>query len=304
MKKKIILIFCGFLFVLGGCSDATTSVSKSDTVMIQVGDEKITKGDFYTGLVAAGNSLPVEKKMNEILIDKEVPITDEIKEKAKETLASYKENYEGDKWVEAYTGMGYESEEEFFDEVLVYNERVTLLTQAYVKENFDELAKRFKPRMAQVIEISDPQKAEEAFVDAKKKDADFTLLAQTYGDTTKFDGSEVVYTTHSDLSDVLWNNIAGAKKSGKVIDKVLQDTTSGTYYIVKVTNHSPKKFKDEAIDAIKAITIDTTTPDAQGNMELSLADQAFHFYLQKYDYSIHDINVYETLLSTSKKFER
>ncbi|MDQ0359294.1 peptidyl-prolyl cis-trans isomerase [Breznakia pachnodae] len=303
MKKKLMAIFCGSLLVLSGCSDATTTVQNDDKVLITVGDDEITKGDMYTGLVAAGNITPVSTKMSEILVDKVVPVTDEIEESAKETLASYKESY-GDDWEKTYQGYGYDTEEDFYNDVILLNARVTKLTEAYVKDNFTELAKRFKPRKAEIIEITDADKAEEALKEAKKDDADFAKIADTYGDKTTYNGSEAVYNTHSGLADVLWNNISSVEKNNTVVDKVLQDTTSGTYYIVRVTNVSPKKFKEEAIESMKDITIDTSTTDEDGNTELSLADQAFQYYLQKYDYSIHDINVYEALLSSSKKYER
>ena len=303
MKKKLMAIFCGSLLILSGCSDATTSVENDDKVLITVGDEDITKGDIYTGLVATGNITPVSEKMTEILVDKVVPVTEEIEKSAKETLASYKESY-GDKWEETYKTSGYETEEDFYNNVVLLNTRVPLITDAYIKDNFTELAKRFKPRKAEIIEIADIEKTEEALKAAKAKDADFTKIADTYGVTTTYNGSEKVYNSHSGLADVLWTNISSVEKNGTIIDKVLQDTTSGSYYLVRVTNISPKKFEDEAIASIKSITIDTTTADADGNTELSLADQAFQYYLQKYKYSIHDINVYESLLSASKKYER
>ncbi|MDL2276935.1 peptidyl-prolyl cis-trans isomerase, partial [Breznakia sp. OttesenSCG-928-G09] len=178
------------------------------------------------------------------------------------------------------------------------------LTSVYVKDNFKELSGRFKPRKVEIIEISDADKAQKALDAAKEKKSDFAKIAKEYGDTTTYDGSEKVYTTHSGLPDVVWNNIESTKKNNTVIDKLLQDTNAGTYYVVRVTNVKPSKFKEDAITAMKDISIDTTTTDENGSTELSLADQAFQYYLQKYDYSIHDINVYETLLSTSKKYER
>lgn len=301
MKKKILALFCGVLFITG-CSDATTQVNDKNSVLIKVGDEEITKGDLYTALVAQGNITPIETRMYKILVDKLVPVTEELEKEAKEKLDGYKETY-GDEWEKAYKDAGYESEEVFYNDVVLLNARVSKLTELFVADDFNALAKEFKPRKAAIIEVSDVTKAEEALAAAKEKDSDFAEVAKTYGTTTTYKGEAAIYNTNSGLSDVLWNNIVGAEKDNTVIDKVLQDTTSGTYYIVKVINVDPSKFKEEAITSITKINIDTTT-DANGNTPLSLADQAFVYFLNKYDYSIHDINIYQILLASSKKFQR
>lgn len=303
MKKILIGIFCGSLLLVGGCSDATTKVENSDKVLITIGDDEITKGDIYTGLVAQGSATPIEKKMYTILIEKEVPITEEIEKEAKANLQTFKDSY-GEKWEESYKNEGYETEEAYYKDVLLLNVRVGKLKNIYVKNNFNDLAKRFKPRKAQIIEVKDVEKAKQALEAAKKDGSDFATIATEFGDTTTYNGAEAVYNSNSGLADALWSNIVGVKKNGTVIDKVLQDTTSGSYYIIKVTNVKPSDFKEEAIISMKDINVDTTALDENGNTELSIADQAFRYFLEKYDYSIHDIDVYQSLLTSSKKYER
>lgn len=302
MKKKLIAVFCGSLFLISGCSDATTQISDANKVLITIDGEEIDKGDIYDGLIAQGNITPIETKMDEILVDKLVPVDDKISEEAQKTLDGYKTSY-GDDWEKTYQDAGYKTEKDFFNDVVLLNTRISKLVELYVNADFKALAKEYNPRKAEIIQVKDMETAQKVLSEAKKKGSKFNDLATASGDVTTYDGTAKVYNSKSGLPDVVWNNIVGTEKSGTVIDKVLQDTTSGTYFIVRVSEVNPNKFKKEAVASIQSIQVDTTA-DAQGNTPLSLSDQAFEYYLHKYDYSIHDIDIYQALLSKSQKFER
>ncbi|MDH6367776.1 MULTISPECIES: peptidyl-prolyl cis-trans isomerase [unclassified Breznakia] len=299
MKKRILTVACASLLLVSGCSNATTQVKDDDKVLIKVGDEEITKGDIYTGLVAQGNITPVQRAMSEILVDKLVKVDDDIKKQADEDLAYYKEMY-GDQWETTYKSYGYKDEEAFYNDVILLNARMNKLTSLYVKDNLAELVKEFKPRKAQVFQVKDEEKAKKALEAAKKKDADFTAIAKEYGDEGTYNGSEAIYNTNSGLPDVVWKYIEEADKNG-VVDNMLQDPSAETYYIVKVTEKDYKKFKEEAITNISEISISASTEE---DAPKPLADRAFAYFLDKYDYSIHDVNIYQDLLSSSSKFEK
>ncbi|OCN05208.1 hypothetical protein A4S06_02155 [Erysipelotrichaceae bacterium MTC7] len=299
MKKKLLTVACASLLLVSGCSNATTQVEDDNKVLITIGDEEITKGDIYTGLVAQGNITPVQRAMSEILVDKLVKVDDEIKKAADEDLAYYKETY-GDQWENTYKSYGYADEESFYNDVILLNARMNKLTSLYVKANLADLAKEFSPKKAQIIQVKDEAKAKEALAAAKKKDADFAAVAKEFGDEGTYNGSEAIYNTNSGLPDVAWKYIEEASKKG-VVDKVLQDPTAETYYIVKVTQTNYEKFKDEAITNISEITITESTEE---DAPKPLADRAFAYYLKKYDYSIHDVKIYQELLSSSWKFEK
>lgn len=302
-KKKLGVVFASLTLLLSGCGNATTQIQNSKDELIKVGDYSFTKGMIYNSLVAQANINPIVNRMNQILVDEYVPITEEIKKAAETTLASYKESY-GDDWEKTYKNAGYATEEDFFNNVILLNERASKLTRIYLEKDFNDVIKTYNPRKVEIIEMKEIAKAEEALAAAKKDKSNFVEIAKQFGDTTTFDGNIKVYHSYSELPAVVWNNILKVDKDNTVIDKVLQDSTAAKFYIVRVTSVNPKQFKEEAVSAMTTIKIDTSVKDENGVVPLSLDELAFQYLIHTLDYSIHDVIIYQNLLSSSRKFER
>lgn len=298
INKKILAVFCGSLVFLGGCSDATTQISDKSEVLITVGNDKISKGDIYNGLLAQGSVSTIENQITKFLVDKEVPVSEELEKEAKKTLKEYREAY-GDDWKKTYKNAGFETEEAFYEDVVLVNTRAEKLTAAYIEQNYEDSIERFNPRKVQIIEIEDAADAEKAFEMAQENDSDFEAIAKEYG-TKTYKGTEAIYNSESGLPDVVWNKIDAAVGDDVLIDSILQDVSNEKFYIVRVTNSITETFKEEAIENMKEISGTITSSDTG----LKLSEEAFNFFLKKYDYSIHDITVYEALLSASEQYKR
>ena len=86
MKKSAML--CGAALVLGltACSDATTTVSNENEVLMEVAGTEVTKGDIYVGLKANGAVTELISDVTGYIVEQEVPVTDEIRQEAEDSL--------------------------------------------------------------------------------------------------------------------------------------------------------------------------------------------------------------------------
>lgn len=294
MKKLTMIFACALLLVVSGCSDASTNVSNHSEALITVGDEKITKGDLYEGLSVQGEITPITTAMDKQVVKVAVPVTDEIEKEAKASLASYKESVGEDNWTDHLSSNGYKDEDDFYKNSILLNIRKGKITENYVKENFDELNEQYKTRKLQIMVCEDKDKAKEAIAALKEND-DMSAVATKYGVTTTYNGSEGIYTNQSGIPSAVWNEIMNTK-DGKTFSSAIHDSTTGTYYIVKVVSSKAKKeFKDDAINTIKNLT--TTNEDGY-----TIEEVAYNYYLNKAGYSIHDATIYSYLLNNSKKY--
>ena len=85
-------------------------------------------------------------------------------------------------------------------------------------------------------------------------------------------------------------------EDGTYSDTVV-DTTTSYQYIIYVVSSDADEIKEEAIEALAA-SEDYTNDDG-----LSIDEEAFNYYLNKLGYSIHDVEIYEDLLSDSYMYE-
>ena len=292
--KKLLTATCAslLLITLTGCSDATTNVSDDSKALITVGDKEITKGDIYDGLISLGNVTPVSEALTEAVAAKAVKTSKAIKEEANASLKSLKENNED--W-DAYLKKNEYKNEKALLTHLINQAKESRITTQYIEDEYETLALRFELRQLQIVAITDSTKVEAA-LKAAKKDTDMSEVATTYGDTTTYNGSTAVYTNKSGLPTAVWKKVLKTT-SGKVVNQAVLDTPTNTYYIVKVVSAKTNKFKKDAINTVASLS--ATNDDG-----LTIADEAFKFYLDKFDYSIHDATVYSALINESAKYER
>lgn len=294
MKKLTTLFACALLLVVSGCSDASTNVTDSSDALITLGDEKITKGEVYEGLSVQGDITAIATAMDKQVVKIAVPITDEIEKEGQASLASYKESVGDANWEEHLASNGYKDEEDFYKNSILLNIRKGKITENYVTENFNELNDEYKARKLQIMVTEDKDKADEAITALKEND-DMSAVASKFGVTTTYNGSEGIYTNQSGIPSAVWNEILNTK-DGKTFSGAILDSATGNYYIVKVVSSNAKKeFKDDAINAIKNLTV--TNEDGY-----TIEEVAYNHYLNKAGYSIHDANIYSYLLNNSKKY--
>ena len=166
MKK--ILCCLALLFALTGCKDAVSGVTNGDEALITVGKTEITKNDVYTGLKTENGVSSIISKITAFVVEKEVPVTDEIKKEANEYLAEVKKSISDENWKAFLQTMGYKNDQQYIDERVILSVQANELTTTYVNENYDQLKEEFQIRKVQIFQTADSKVAAEVQEKVKK----------------------------------------------------------------------------------------------------------------------------------------
>ena len=279
--KKTVWLTCAAAAVLAlsGCSDAKADISNGDKVVAKVGNQEITKEDLYTTMKMSNAYNTVVEQVTKQIVDKEVPVTKEMETNAKAAFEDYKKTA-GTSFADYLKNSGYKSEEEYYKNIFLVDQQKQALNKKYVTDNYKTLMNEYHPMKAQILVFDDKETAQKAF-DAIKGGADFSDYAKT-GNTTNFSGAlQVVNSKTTGMSSVAFTQMKSVKKANTLIDKVISDASTGKFYVVKVVDSDPNNFKDEAINSVTALD--------------EAADTAFTFYLKKYNFTIYDIDVYNSV---------
>ena len=106
------ICMAALLVALSGCSNASTNISDPSIKIVTIGNTTtITRGDVYPILKNQGGVSSIISQVTKIICDKEVPVDDEIKKKAEESLATFKSLVGEENWESFIASTGYSSEE-------------------------------------------------------------------------------------------------------------------------------------------------------------------------------------------------
>ena len=144
MKKLMMLLLCGGLLVAcSSDSGYSVKVSKSDDAMITGSELKMTKQDYFNQLLDQYGAQQVLSEALTTIADKEVTDQEEINKLVAEREKTYAKNANGD--LEKYAkSLGYDSKEEYSQEVLVPDVKQELLRNKYIKENLEKMIKDYQ----------------------------------------------------------------------------------------------------------------------------------------------------------------
>lgn len=268
---------------MSGCANATTQVTNPNEKLITVGKDSITRETLYSTLLSQGQITPVINLVTEKLIDLEVPLTDEITAEAQKNFDDLKAAI-GDNFSKLIEQAGFTSEEAYFNDRVLYTVRAAKLTNVYLEENFAQAIATYKPMQVQILETTDAEKALTA-LNAIRDGQDFETIAKDTTTSTTFTGVTQVINSQMGIDTAAYAKIAGTKEAG-LIDEVIQGGTK--YYVVNVVDSNPENYKQAAIDSMAKIT--------------AAGDDAFQFFLTKYDFRIYDYDVYQAFQSQAPKF--
>lgn len=290
--KKIygILCACALSLTLAGCKDATAGVSDSKKALITVGNTNITKGDVYNVLKGnSGASTALTMTTNTLYELEGIKVDDNMKKRAEkefqESLKSSEQKEED--FIKNLKSYDIESKEDYFEQYYYPEYKQEALNEKYVNDKKKSVFNTYNPVKGRVLEASSKEKAENA-LKAVQNGENFESTAKKYGDTTTYSGKEEVYITESSLPQTVFSQMTNVSKNG-VISKVIEDTSSGKYYVVQVTEKDTSKFEEDAINTI----LETST---------SLDDTALTYYLEKHKFTIYDIDVYNGIKSTNESY--
>ncbi|HET6784822.1 MAG TPA: hypothetical protein VFH18_02230 [Erysipelotrichaceae bacterium] len=275
MKK--VLVILGLSLLLVGCGNKTTNVSNSKEVLIKVGDRTITIGEVYSQMMATDSTAIIKQMATRVILNKEVPVTDEMKVEADEVLKQFTDSVTDN--IELYLEYyGYKDTTDYYDNGILPSLQQEALVNTYLTENFDALVAGYRPKKIRLIEITDATLAAAALAEIKAGE-DFSVVADKYS-TSTYPGDEELVNNTSSLPDVVINFVDYL--TTPTLSDVLTDGT--TNYIVQITNADTNKLKQEIIDTF---AVDTT-----------FSDKALETYFVKHNFTIYDKSIYDVFVQT------
>lgn len=275
MKKLLIIL--SFSLLLMGCGNKTTVVSNSSDVLIKVGTRSITVGQVYSQMMATDATAIIKQMATRIILNKEVPVTDEIKVEADTALKEFVDSvYDSiDLYLEYY---GYKNEADYYENGIIPSIQQEKLVRTYLSENFDTIVAGYRPKKIRLIEITDAALAATALTEIKAGE-DFSVVADKYS-TATYPGNEEIINNTSSLPDVVINFVDYL--TTPTLSDVLNDGT--TNYIVQIINADTNKLKDEIIETF---AIDST-----------FMEKALESYFVKYNFTIYDRSIYDVFVQS------
>lgn len=275
MKK--VLVILGLSLLLMGCGNKTTNVSNSKEVLIKVGDRTVTIGEVYSQMMATDSTAIIKQMATRVILNKEVPVTDEMKVEADEVLKQFTDSVTDN--IELYLEYyGYKDTTDYYDNGIIPSLQQEALVNSYLAENFDALVAGYRPKKIRLIEITDATLAAAALAEIKAGE-DFSVVADKYS-TSTYPGDEELVNNTSSLPDVVINFVDYL--TTPTLSDVLTDGT--TNYIVQITNADTNKLKTEIVETFAA---DTT-----------FMEKALESYFVKHNFTIYDKSIYDVFVQT------
>lgn len=286
MKKLLSIMSVALLLTLTGCKDATTSISNGNEALITVNNQDITKNDVYKGLKNQNGVTAILSKITAFIVDKEVPVTDELKEEAKKSLETFKEAIGEESFNKYIESLGY-TEEQFLEEKVLINVRAENITKSYIQNNYDEIKKEYEVRKVQIFHTTDKDVAVE--VQEKVKNGELTIpeaVKEYEGITKTYTGEEQIVTNQSNFTKDTWNNILAVTEDNTLLDVYQYSADIKNFYVVKV------------------VDVDVDLEDAESTLQTitSIGDEAFAYYLKKYDFRVYDIDLYNGIKAQNSTY--
>lgn len=276
MIKKLIPILLAAI-LLAGCGNKTTIVSNQSDALIKVGTESITVGEVYNAMLAQDATAMVKQMATQIILNKEVPITDEMKAEAQTELDDFKASV-GD-MLETYLDYyGFKDEEDYYTNGILPTMQQEILVTKYLNDNYATIGAENLPKKVRIIEVTDATLAETALSEIKGG-KDFGDVAIAYS-TSSFPGNEELVYAGSELPDVVltWMNL----QTVPTLSTVIPDTTNATNYIVQITVADANKLQTEAVEFFAADT--------------NFMDTALKSYFVSNGFKIYDKTIYDAFV--------
>ena len=275
MKKLIVSITLGLLLV--GCGNQAAAISKPNDVLIKVGNESITSGQVYGLMVSTDATSVLKQQATQIILNKIVGLSDELKAKADEELVSFTESV-GDSLAMYLEYYGYKDTEDYLNNGIIPTLQQEELVKQYITTNFDALVAGYRPKMVRLIEITDATIAETALAELKAG-KDFSEVADLYS-TSNYPGDEELVNNTSSLPKVVIDYYD--YQTTPSLSKVLTDGT--TNFIVQVTEADTNKLTDEIIENF---TMDTT-----------FMEKTLEYYFVENGFTIYDKPLYDLFVQS------
>ena len=206
-----------------------------------------------------------------------MPVTDEMRSEAEETLNTYKTML-GDSFASYLQSYGFADEEEYLNNSLLVSLQAQKLTKVYVNEKYDDLVSRYSPKKIRIMQFTDEATANQA-LEQVKNGANFEETATSLGSSVS--AAETIATTQSSYATNVLSYLSAI--TDPTLSDVIADDNGANFYIVQVIATDAASYKDEAIDTIASIS--------------ALSSEASIFYFEKYNFTVYDKTIYDQLES-------
>lgn len=283
MKKILYLLILMVLLV--GCSDAHVKVSQPKEEILTIGNTSYTKSQLFSLMINQDPGTLVIQMAKQKILEKEIPINEEVKKQAQEELDYIKEIF-GDQFLTNISLYGFTSEQDYLDRALLPAAQEKLLTEKYVAANLDLLTAKYAPKKVRIIEFNDAEKANTALKEIKEG-KNVEEVAKAYSTSTTYNGKEQLVHIESSLPSIVTSFINEIKMPTLTSEPLLQETTS-KYYVVQVTETSPSRFEDEVKEQLSSLT--------------SVNEMVFQSYFKEGDFAVYDKSVYDSVVKSYSSY--
>lgn len=302
-----VIIIAILLIVLIGVSTKNTKTKNGDDIVIQVDGKTITANELYKELKKQSGEQVAINLIDEYILDKEYKTTDEMEKSAKSTIENYKKTY-GDQYDQflQYNGI---SDDEELKELLIKNNKLTSVTEDYIKETLTEkeMKKYYDEKIvgdisAKHILIStetddsltdeekeakkeEAKKKAEEIIAKLKKGEDFDKLAKKYSDDdqTKSKGGDLGYFNTGEMEEAF--ETAAYKLNVNEYTTTPVETSYG-YHIIMKTGQKDKPSYKKSKDSIKEKLV-----DEKKDNDSTISVKAMIALRKKYNIKIKDKTV-------------
>ena len=277
MKKYLLALVLGLL-VLSGCKDAVAKVSNPKETLITIGNQKITKEEVYEVLNRQDGFSTIFTDIRNVILEKEVEVTDEIRTAAEAKLEAEKKEY-GDDFADYLEVNGYATEDDYLNQYLIPAEKVSHLAESYIDENWEKVITAYYPTQVQIIECDSLEKIKEAqhkLTDGEKFED--VAAAYTLKSDELFDGKThtVSAADSSKLTSYITDFLKSATKEG--VSEVIENSSGSKFYLVNIVSRDVLSYKKAAVDSIKKSS--------------DITSEMYSHYYKKYGFRTYDISLY------------
>ena len=202
-------------------------------------------------------------------------------------MQSFKDTVGEENWSTFLSNMGYENEQQYLEERALLSVRASQLTSKYITDNYDEIKENYQIRKLRIFQTTDSSIAAE--VQEKVKNGELTIeeaVNQYDSVTTTYDGSEQILTNASGLGSDIWENIMAVTEDNTLLDLYQYSSDLSNFYVIEV------------------VSVDVPLEEAQSTIEglSTIADDAFAYYLDKYNFTVYDIDLYNGIQSQKASY--
>lgn len=269
----------GLLF-LAGCSGATASVSDPDKELMTIGDVTYTRGQEYEYIKKSTGPNLVMQMAEEVIYDKEVPVTDEIRKQAEDNYNEYAKTSDN---LESYIqSMGYKDRQDYIDKVLIPAVQAEKLLTKWFTDAQEEIVQEYKPSRAQIIQTDSKDSADKALQALKDGKSAQDVAGQYQMEGTSYNGTAAIVTTMDTvLPTRLINTLSSAESKAGVVNEVFESDDKTQFFVAVLVSNNYDDIKGELESTLKN--------------DSTVTEKCLVSYLTKYDFRVFDQDIFDYL---------